>query len=541
MRITTFRRVLALFLSVQPALWMSHVALAQTLEEQSLEQQSVRQAGRRRPGLFEPSTPAEAPPATQAIEAPSGSEPEERPPERAGATATVPAPVPIDEPLDPDRYFCGPGDVLELNFWGVRNFRLRVPIDLEGRAFVAKVGYLSLQGKTLSEARRIMLESVAKYFPGLGFGITLAQPRTFIVQVVGAVARPASYPSRAIERVATLIRRAGGLGPTASKRRIEIRRRGGEVIQADLLRYTLTGDVQHNPFLLDGDVVHVPYEQLSASIDGAVNRPGRYELIGTRDLGELAELAGGPAPTATRELPIIVVRRAEDERLVEQLHEFTAEGQLPTLPIRAEDSVTIPSFRDLQRSVLVVGATAGVAATDDPAGLRRLPFAQGESVRTALERVGGVGPLADLGGAYVVRNGSSLPVDLHALLVLRDLKADRPLELGDTLVVPFRRRNIAVEGAVLKPGSYQYNPAFGVDQYVQLAGGPNRLAQPLEDAYLVTPQGERRANAPGLKLEPGSSLVVPERAFARAEVVSLILSAAGILLAGATLVITARK
>lgn len=521
------RRALALFLCVQPALWTTPVALAQTLEEQMLQREAPR-----RPGAFDPPSPAPREPFPGA---------EESRLERPTLTTATPPSAAIDEPLDPDRYVCGPGDVLDLNFWGVQNFRQRVTIDLEGRAFVAKVGYLNLLGKTLAEARRIMVQSVGRYFPGLGFGVALAEPRTFMVQLVDAVARPGSYPAKAIDRVATLIGRAGGLAPKASKRLIEIRRRDGTVVRADLLLYSLTGDVRQNPYLLDGDVVRVPFEKLAASIDGAVNRPGRYELVGTKDLAELVELGGGLAPTATRALPIRVVRRAEDERLRQHLHEFPAEGQLLALSIQNEDAVTIPSVGELQQSVTIVGATAGVPAPDDPGAVKRLPYAQGESVRTLLEKVGGVGPLADLRGAYLVRNGATLPVDLYSLVVLRDLKADRPVELGDTLAVPFKRRTIAVEGAVFKPGSYQYNPTYNVDQYVSLAGGRNRFAQDASDVYVLTPEGETKPYAPDLKVEPGSSVVVPERNFSRAEVVSLILAGVGILISGATLVITAKK
>jgi protein involved in polysaccharide export with SLBB domain len=501
--------------------------LAQTLEEQVLQREAPR-----RPGVFEGSSTTPREPSFGA---------EEGRPEQPTVTTPAPPSAAIDEPLDPDRYVCGPGDVLELNFWGVQNFRQRVTIDLEGRAFVAKVGYLNLLGKTLSEGRRIMVASVGRYFPGLGFGVTLAEPRTFMVQLVDAVARPGSYPARAIDRVGKLIGRAGGFAPKASKRLIEIRHRDGTVVQADLLMYGLTGDVRHNPYLLDGDVVRVRFEKLAASIDGAVNRPGRYELVGTKDLAELVDLGGGLAPTATRALPIRVVRRGEDERLNQQLFEFPADGQLPALSVQTEDAVTIPSFGELQRSITLVGATAGVPTPDDPAAVKRLPYAQGDSVRTLLERVGGVGPLADLNGAYIVRNGATLPVDLYTLVVVRDLKADRPVELGDTLVVPFKRRNIAVEGAVFRPGSYQYNPAYNVDQYVSLAGGRSRNAQDVSDVYLVTPEGETKPYAPDLKVEPGSSVVIPERNFSRAEVVSLILAGASIILTGATLIITATK
>jgi protein involved in polysaccharide export with SLBB domain len=589
---TPFWRALAMFLACQPVLWMSNVALAQSLTQQGIDvqqadQQRVQQALDAQKGQgqglgappaspygsqlpfgsqggatapFGSQQPFGVPP--QGVGAGTGVEAEGTRAERLPSTTPGQQPPPVDEPIDPARYVLGPNDVLELHFWGVENFRLRVPVDLEGRAFVPKVGYLQLQGKTLQEAQSILERSVARYFPKLGFGVNLAEPRTFLVQVVDAVGKPSSYPARAIDRVATVVMRAGGILPNGSRRRIEIRRRDGVTITADLLLYALTGDVKHNPYVLDGDVVRVPYQTLVATIEGAVNRPGRYELVRSSDLSELVELAGGLSPMATTGLPVMVVRRAPEERLQRIAVEFAAGGKLPEVAIAREDSVWIPSFSELQQSVTVTGALAGVAATaavagtttaagtstsaaatpsDEGAATRRVPFAHGETVRTVLERVGGVGPLADMKGAYILRSGQAIPVDLYALVMLRDLQADRPLELGDTVVIPFKRPNVLVEGAVFKPGPYPYNPTYGVEQYLALAGGLNRFAQSVDNVYLVTPTGEMKEFAPDLKVEPGASLVVPERNFSRSEVVAIILAAAGLVLSGVTIWITLRK
>jgi protein involved in polysaccharide export with SLBB domain len=162
-------------------------------------------------------------------------------------------------------------------------------------------------------------------------------------------------------------------------------------------------------------------------------------------------------------------------------------------------------------------------------------------VRTLIERAGGVGPLADLTGSYILRNGKLIQIDLYALIMLRDLKVDRPVELGDTVVVPFKRRNIFVEGSVLAPGSYAFNPAYGVEQYLSLAGGRGRNAQALSEVKVVTPGGETKDFSPDLKIEPGSSIVVPERRYSRGEVVQIILSVAGIVLSGAAVAITATR
>src|SRR5690242_1793486 len=53
---------------------------------------------------------------------------------------------PLEEPLNPDKYICGRGDTFELNFWGRQNFKLRVAVDLEGRTFIPRIGYVAISG-----------------------------------------------------------------------------------------------------------------------------------------------------------------------------------------------------------------------------------------------------------------------------------------------------------------------------------------------------------------------------------------------------------
>jgi len=595
MTITPCRRALAGFLAAQPVFWTSNVALAQSYALPStaaaaqesqpgmpLDLQAGARAGAQ--GGLLPNVPPGLQQALQAggqagaqggnqggalqLQAPFAGQgllpggPVELDPLRdRGSALLLPgsaALAPVDEPLDPETYRCGHGDVMELAFWGLQNFKLRATVDLEGRLFVPKIGFLPLQGKTLAQARALVREQVARYYPRLGFELSLAEPRTFLVQLVDGVVSPGSYPARAVDRVATVLARTGGLAPGASRRRVEIRRRGGEVVVADLVRFALAGRVADNPLLLDGDVVRVPYEALSVTVDGAVNRPGRYELVAGKDLAEAVEVAGGLAAGATPQLPITLLRRNDLDRQDLQLVPWSGAGALPSEPLRHEDRVHVPGLSELQRSVMVVGAVAGARrhdrstgpsaasteaslAPDEATSTYRLPWAEGDTVRTVLERAGGLGPLADLKGAYLLRDQQTLPVDLYTLVMLKDLRADRPVQLGDVLVVPFSRRNIQVEGAVFAPGTYPYHPAFGIEQYLALAGGRNRFAQPLSDVRLILPGGELREYRAGLQVEPGSSLVVPERNFSRAEIVQIMLGAASVVVSGVAVLLAAKK
>ena len=174
-----------------------------------------------------------------------------------------------------------------------------------------RVGYVQVAGQSLKDATDALHKAVARYYPGLSFDFSLVKPRTFLVHVVGSVARPGIYPAHATDRVTKVLAEAGGRSNSdarkgsgaGSMRSIEITRRDGHKLAADLLLYNLHGDTKNNPFLSDGDIVMVPFESFVATVDGAVQRPGRYELVGAKDITELVNVAGGLQNTATRQLP----------------------------------------------------------------------------------------------------------------------------------------------------------------------------------------------------------------------------------------------
>jgi hypothetical protein len=194
------RQFLALLLCCQPVFWMSNVALAQTLQQApgTLGAAPYNPAGGQQqlPGMQQGSALEAWAPERSPVTGSSGI-PERTP--LTGSSAILP---PVDQMVDPETYVCGPGDVLDISFWGLQNFKHRVTIDLEGRGFIPRIGYVPLGGQSLSRVRASLRESVGRFYPKLGFDLSLAEPRTFLVQAVGDVGRPGSYPARAVERVA---------------------------------------------------------------------------------------------------------------------------------------------------------------------------------------------------------------------------------------------------------------------------------------------------------------------------------------------------
>lgn len=459
------------------------------------------------------------------------------------ATSTAAASVPLEEPIDPSTYICGAGDTFELNFWGQQNFRLRVASDLEGRVFISKVGFVSVAGKTLATVRNEVGRKVRANYPGLKFELTLLAPRTFVVHLANNVQKPGAYTANPLERVSSLMTRAGGI--TGSRRRISIKRRDGKTATADLVRYELTGDTTFNPYVLDGDVIEVPFATLVVNVIGGVRRPGTYELIATKDLAELLELAGGLSSSAVRTLPIRVVQRnqAQQDTFVDLAFSGSS---APNRTLADNDRIIVRTTDDLQRSVQLLGAVVGADALDTATTSKRLPFVEGDSVLSLIDRAGGIKAPGDLSRSYISRpkpkdKPELIPLDLDALLVRRDFRADKPVQIGDTIVIPPMQYSVRVEGAVGRSGLYLYNPTFGISEYIAQAGGRTRIARDLDEVRLVDTLGRSRGFSSGLKPSPGDAIVVPERNFTRPEIVQLVLSAAGIVLSGVAIGLAATR
>jgi polysaccharide biosynthesis/export protein len=469
------------------------------------------------------------------------SDPEVMRAENSGITSSAAA-VSLDQPLDPNSYICGPGDAFEINFWGQQNFRLKIAADLEGRAFISKVGFVSVSGKSLSDVRAQIKRKVGTNYPGLQFDVTLVSPRSFVVHVVDFVKQPGGYTSSPLERLSSLVQRAG---VTGSRRRITIRHKNGTETHADLAMYELTGDTSLNPFLLDGDVVRVPATAVEVSVSGAVRRPGTYELIKSTDLSELLALAGGFSSSVTRGLPIRVVRK--NQRQQDQFLDLPFNGDaVPNEVLQDGDSVFVRDAYELQRSVLLIGAVVGSDSVDAATTSKRLPFVEGDTVRSLVERAGGIRAPGDLSRSYISRNDEKgaptiIPIDLDALLVRRDFSKDQAIHMGDVLVVPPMRYSVVVEGAVGRPGPYYFNPLFGVREYIAHAGGRTRTARDIDDVLLVKPNGASAKYKSGLKVEPGDAILVPERNFTRAEIVQIVIAGAGLVLSGVAIGLAATR
>jgi protein involved in polysaccharide export with SLBB domain len=486
----------------------------------------------------------------------------------AAAPEPAPAPEPERSPLEPtaleggvaaQSYIVGPGDRLHIEMWGLYELTQNLDVTADGRLFVPRAGVFPAAGQTLQALRNAVETRLHKLYPRLETALTLIRPRTFLVHVTGAVQRPGTYPASPTMRVSAILPRAGGILPTGSMRRIEIRRNDvAEPLKADLIRFQLFGQVDQDPLLLDGDTVFVPSRQLTVEAAGGVRRPGSYELIGSHTLDELLELAGGLSTQASQRRDLRIASRSNGDRIVAR---SASPHEAKNIELADGDVVRVPELVEQQALVWVEGAVVGPKNLDgvvqmrvnpnaragDPEGPAReislsLPFIEGEGVRDLLAKAGGLEPWADASHAYLTRRDSEgtehhKPVDLMAISTSET--RDVPVTAGETLVVPARREQVMVSGAVQRPGFYPYASDLHPSDYLNLAGGATRSGN--ASSAKVLHDGVTRPLKKVKSIEPGDVITVPENKLTVGEWTSIALILGNIAIGAAALGVAATR
>lgn len=330
-------------------------------------------------------------------------------------------------------------------------------------------------------------------------------PPAFVkVSIVGAVEKGGIYPVPAHGNLLDALAAAGGVKEPNST--VKVFRAGVELISvawSDLI----AGSVP--PISLqEGDTVLVSVPVTAGVIvAGAVARPGTYDMKGNITvLGALA-LAGASVEPG-RPLQVKVLRQGK-EILKVLWQETTVPAKELAQPLQHGDVVLVEP--------LVLRATL-VGPVRKP-GSYLLPI--GSTVLDLLAKGEEVSPNADLSSAYLLRKGESKPIDLLSVLWESNIEANVELQDGDVLLIPAIRK-VWVAGAVLRPGTVEYQPRMTVVDAISAAGGPISLdiadlsavrIVSGNDVKVVNLEGAFQGGSlPTYPLKPGDVVLVPEKA-----------------------------
>lgn len=163
------------------------------------------------------------------------------------------------------------GDTLSISVMQDSKLDRTVVIDPSGQIAVPLAGHIRAAGQTPQALESILKSRLKDNYKDESLDVTVAlvnsakdipeedlKPKVFIT---GEILRPGSYVVRQKTTLMQAIALAGGLGPYAAKRRIQVRRKGGpgeDIFVFDYRAYEAGSDLEGNITLRAGDVIMVP-------------------------------------------------------------------------------------------------------------------------------------------------------------------------------------------------------------------------------------------------------------------------------------------
>ena len=316
------------------------------------------------------------------------------------------------------------------------------------------------------------------------------------VSVLGEVLRPAIYELRVDENLKKLFEFSGGLKATAYTGRVQVSRikpfeqRKKFELEKQLVDVDLTNLLQ-NPsadfILSDGDLVAV--DTISAklinyvTIEGAVLRPGAYDVSKVRRLSDLIYEAEGVLPEAYfSKADIIRTRPDETYQFISVDLAKALDGDpLNNIELHPRDSVKIYSIYELveKRTVSISGYVKNPVS---------LPFADSLTLYDMVFRAGGLQDPVFRGKAFTLRGDivrinpdglttRIIPFNLEKLLREKSVNID--LEPGDKIYIykgdveKVLDKVVRIEGEVRNPGEYPLSTNMTPTDLILQAGGFN--------------------------------------------------------------------
>jgi protein involved in polysaccharide export with SLBB domain len=420
----------------------------------------------------------------------------------------------------PAEYVIGPGDEIALRIWGAVDADLRLAVDRNGQVNIPRVGTITLAGVKSSQLEGVIRGHVGRVYNNFQLSATLGQLRSIQLFVVGQARQPGAYTVSSLSTFVSALFESGGPSASGSMRNIQLKRDGKTVSTLDLYKFINEGDKSADVRLMPGDVIVIPPAGPRVALQGALDQPGIYELLGSEEpLGKVLAYAGRTqALTSIHKVHVerIDVASARAPRLVEEraldragLEKPLRDGDVVSLFRISPEFGNAVTLRGNVASPLRYAFKPGMRVSDliperdallvPDYHARRNVLVQYESGRevSSARLANEVKNLVDeINWDYAVVErldpsevrSKLLPFNLSKAVRDRDPASNLELRPGDVvtifgvkdLPVPVEKRTqyVTVAGEVSIPGVYQLKPGETLEQVIQRAGGFTQNAYP---------------------------------------------------------------
>lgn len=452
------------------------------------------------------------------------------------------------------------GDLQRLQVERIKNNERRIMFDIELER--SEVGQFSLEDISLRNGDLVMVSPIVRL-------------KHDFVSILGNVERPGDYALSKDMKVTDLLKRAKGFLPGTYLYRAEIARvtknRTRQIIPIDLDKLLLDEEGQ-DLFLNEWDILLV-YSEAEVKppsfveIDGAINRPGRYELTPGMKISDLIFKGGSIRPDKVikgaelfhimpGEQPVVrdisikrisdinisidkdIILRAGDTLFIKSEPGLT-ERKIVTLKGEVRYPGTYSIRRDERLSSIIERAGGftkdafleGVVFTRKSIRERqekiRQDFLERENrailaeQQAILLRAGGRIDASQISESLKMRREmlnfiksadieGRMVVNLMPLSELKGAKHDILIENGDALTIGPTPTAITVMGSVNNPASVSFEKDKGIEYYIRKTGGLTKHADK-NGIYVVRANGEALSKfMMSKKVKQGDTIIIPQ-------------------------------
>ena len=458
--------------------------------------------------------------------------------------------MPTNEPNPGSDYYLDTGDVLNIQMVGQKDTIDDFIIDGSGSISLEDIGKVYIAGMSLGEASSLVKSKINSAYIGTDAFISLSEIRDVNVLVTGNAKNPGIYTFTGNSNILHAITAAGGVSKFGSYREINLIRNNEVIESLDVYDLLINGQYNIKKRLRSGDVVFVEARKSIVTIDGAVYRPAKYEVLDDQNLDSIIEFANG-------------IKRTADFQNISL--ERVLDGVLKTVPIVNKSQ--FKSITALDGDLIYIREYPYREAKISGAVLKpgTYTMSANENINDLIEKAGGYTNNAYLYGAIYINEDAkkinekandilyqefldniiavsqqniSENFDLTPIVqltkeikdsdingrVIIDLEDENlinsySVKEGDHLFIPEINNVVYVYGETSSEGAVMYSEDKSVDYFVEKSGGYKRFADK-KSIYILYPNGESQLystkrnifeSSPESKIsiKPGSIIFVP--------------------------------
>ncbi|MCD8426038.1 SLBB domain-containing protein, partial [Tenacibaculum dicentrarchi] len=364
------------------------------------------------------------------------------------------------------------GDVISIDLWGASEANYEKKVNKQGAINIQGVGYIHLVGLPIKAAKSKIKNYLKRIYAGItssstsynkvNIAVSIKEVRNVQVNIVGEVKVPGSYSLSAFSTVLNSLYAAGGPTKNGTLRNIRLFRSGTKIADFDFYNFLLNGEETGNITIQDQDVIIVkPYEKL-VTIEGAVKRPGLYEMKASETVSDLLNYCSGFASNAYKQNIVIERINGIQKEIVE-----IPETKLSIESLKDGDFIKINKVSDnFSNKISIKGAVF------QPGNYE---YIENLSITALLNKAEGITKDAFLDRGIITRTYDETNKETISFS-LKENNDKLFLKQNDEVYIFSKeelkeKEFITINGAVNKGSKFDFTQGMQIEDLIVLAGG----------------------------------------------------------------------